>query len=187
MKRGLVPFCLPAFLALVGCYSYSEPPQPKDVQAVTVRNRQMAASGLDMSNSGQGAWQRSGMSGTTADVDDDEARELQLGMPELAYAEGLGGPGFGNTLPQADLDAPNEMRNSQAQGVVFRPSNHYFINGVDTGPTTDAMPGTGGPGKLKFKQAAAARELKAAESMEVRPAPGAPAAPAAPTKPVRKK
>jgi hypothetical protein len=186
MKRALGPSCLLGMLALVGCYSYSEPPRPSDVESVTLRGRQMAASGLDMANSGPGAWQRSGMSGTTADVDDDEARELQLGMPELAYAEGLGGPGFGSTLPQADLDAPNEMRTGQARGVVFRPSTHYFINGVDTGPSVDAMPGTGGPGKLKFQKGAEARELRAAELME--PHPAAPSKPAAsPAKPARKK
>jgi hypothetical protein len=176
MKLALGPFCL---LALVGCYSYTTPPEPRNVESVTPRGRQMAASGLDMANAGEGRWQRSGMSGTTADVDDDEMRELQLGMPELAYAEGLGGPGFGSTLPQADLDAPNEMRNSQARGVVFRPSDHYFVNGVDTGPSTDAMLGTGGPGKLKLRRGAEAREVKAAESM----AP----LPDAPSKPSRKK
>jgi hypothetical protein len=175
MKLALGPFSLVSLLALVGCYSYSTPAEPRNVESITPRGKQMAASGLDMANAGEGRWQRSGMSGTTADVDDDEARELQLGMPELAYGEGLGGPGFGNTLPQADLDAPNEMRNSQARGVVFRPSDHYFINGVDTGPSTDAMPGTGGPGKLKLQKAAETRELKASELTA--PLPGAPARP----------
>ncbi len=126
----------------------------------------MAASGLDMANTGPGRYQRSGMSGTTSDVDDDEAKELQLGMPALAYAEGLGGPGSGSTLPQADLDAPDELRNPPAPGAVYRPSDHYFINGVDTGPSTDAMRGTGGPGKLKLLQGAELRELKAAELTE---------------------
>lgn len=177
MKLALGPFALLGMLALVaGCYSYSEPPQPRNVEPVTRRNQQMAANGLHMPESATGRWQRSGMSGTTSDVDDDEAKELQLGMPELAYAEGLGGPGFGNTLPQADLDAPNELRNGQARGVVFRPSDHYFVNGVDTGPSTDAMPGTGGPGKLKFLRAAEGRELNAAELAE--PLPAAPAKPA---------
>lgn len=180
MKLALGPSTLLGMLALAaGCYSYSEPPAPKDVVPVTPRGRQMAANGVDMATTGPGRFQRSGMSGTTADVDDDEALQLQLGMPELAYAEGLGGPGFGNTLPQADLDAPNEMRNAQARGVVFRPSDHYFVNGVDTGPSTDAMVGTGGPAKLKSMRAAErARELKAAELME--------AAPAQPAKPAKK-
>ena len=131
----------------------------------------MAASGLDMSNTGPGRYQRSGMSGTSADVDDDTAEQLRLGVPKLAFAEGLGGPGFGSTLPQADLDAPNELRNAPPRGAIFRPSDHYFINGVDTGPSTDAMPGTGGPGKLKLLKQAAVRTLKAAEVMEPLPAP----------------
>jgi hypothetical protein len=166
MKLALGPSCLLALLALVGgCYSYTEPALPRNVQPVTPRGQQMAANGLNMTAAATGRWQRSGMSGTSADVDDDEAKELQLGMPELAFAEGLGGPGFGITLPQADLDAPNELRNGQTRGVVFRPSDHYFINGIDTGPSVDAMPGTGGPGKLKLQRKSEARELKAAELM----------------------
>jgi hypothetical protein len=160
--KPLVACCLVALA--VGCYSYTEPPKPRNVEPVTARGRQMAASGLDMAEAdGPGHSQRSGMSGTNADVDDDVAKELQLGMPELAYAEGLGGPGFGNTLPQADLDAPNELRNGQTRGVVFRPSDHYFVNGIDTGPSVDAMPGSGGPGKLKLLKTAELRELKASE------------------------
>ncbi len=177
MKLALGPATLLGMLALFGgCYSYTEPPLPRNVEPVTQRDTQMAANGLHMPKNPSGAWQRSGMSGTTADVDDDETKDLQLGMPELAYAEGLGGPGFGNTLPQADLDAPNELRNGQARGVVFRPSDHYFINGVDTGPSTDAMKGTGGPGKLKLLRAAETRELNAAELDE--PPPPSPAKPA---------
>jgi hypothetical protein len=177
MKLVLRPCCLLGMLPLaVGCYSYTEPPRPRSVEPVTLRGRQMAASGLDMANAdGPGHAQRSGMSGTTADVDDDETKELQLGMPELAYAEGLGGPGFGNTLPQADLDAPNELRNGQARGVVFRPSDHYFINGVDTGPSVDPMPGSGGPGKLKLLKSAELRELTASELSD--PLPATPATP----------
>jgi hypothetical protein len=164
MRLAMRPWGLLSTLALfAGCYTYSEPPPPRNVQPVADRDRQMATSGLDMATAGPGRWQRSGMSGTTADVDDDEAKELQMGMPALAYAEGLGGPGFGNTRPQADLDAPNELRNGQARGVVARPSDHYFVNGVDTGPSVDAFPGTGGPAKLKAKKAAEARELKAGE------------------------
>jgi hypothetical protein len=177
MKLALGPAALLGMLALLaGCYSYSEPPLPRNVEPVTQRDRQMTANGLHMVKNATGAWQRSGMSGTTSNVDDDEAKELQLGMPELAYAEGLGGPGFGNTLPQADLDAPNELRNGQARGVVFRPSDHYFINGVDTGPSTDAMPGTGGPGKLRLLRTSETRELNAAELSE--PLPHGPAKPA---------
>ena len=176
MTPALRPWGLLATLALaVGCYSYSEPAPPRDVTPVVERGRQMAAAGLDMANAGPGRFQRSGMSGTTSDIDDDEAKDLQMGMPELAAAEGLGGPGFGNTLPQADLDAPNELRNAQTRTVVFRPSDHYFVNGVDTGPVTDAMPGMGGQGKLKLQKKVAARELKAAELMEPRAAPAKPA------------
>ena len=180
MKLALRPWWLLGMLALaVGCYTYSEPPAPRNVEPVTPRDRQMAASGLGNTD-GPGRWQRSGMSGTTANVDDDGAKELQLGMPNLAYAEGLGGPGFGNTLPQADLDAPNELRNGQSRGVVFRPSDHYFINGVDTGPSVDAMPGTGGPTKLRLLKTAGARELRAAEGME-------PLATPPPSRPARRK
>ncbi len=172
MTLALPRLCLLGVVALAaGCYSYSEPSLPRNTEPVTQRARQMAASGLDMANTGPGRYQRSGMSGTTSDVDDDEAKELQLGMPALAYAEGLGGPGSGSTLPQADLDAPDELRHAPAPGVVFRPSDHYFINGVDTGPSTDAMPGTGGPGKLKQLQGAQLRELKAAQLTEPAAAP----------------
>jgi hypothetical protein len=179
MRLAIRSWGLLGTLALVaGCYSYSDPPPPRDVHPVATRSREMAASGLDMANSGAGRMQRSGMAGTNADVDDDEAKELQMGMPALAYAEGLGGPGFGSTRPQADLDAPEEMRNGQARGVVFKPSDHYFINGEDTGPTVDAMPGTGGPQKMKLMKKAEARELKGAELMQ----PGA----SAPAKPAKK-
>jgi len=172
MKPALPLVGLLCVLALaVGCYSYSEPPLPRNTEPVMGRDRHMAASGLDMSNTGPGRYQRSGMSGTTSDVDDDEAKELELGMPELAYALGAGGPGFGSTLPQADLDAPNEVRNPPPRGAVYRPSDHYFINGVDTGPSLDAMPGTGGGGKLKLLRKAELRELKASELMEPVPAP----------------
>ncbi|HXX29721.1 MAG TPA: hypothetical protein VEJ89_03280 [Myxococcaceae bacterium] len=174
MTPALRPWGLLAGLALLaGCYSYSEPAPPRNVQPVGDRARDMAASGIDMANAGPGREQRSGMTGTTSDVDDDEAKQLQLGMPELAYAEGLGGPGYGNTRPQADLDAPDETRNAQARGIVFRPSDHYFVNGVDTGPSVDAMPGTGGPAKLRAMKRSEARELRAAELMA--PAGGAPA------------
>jgi hypothetical protein len=44
------------------------------------------------------------------------------------------------------------MRNAQRGGRVFRPSDHYFVNGVDMGPSWDAAPGTGGPNKSKSKQ-----------------------------------
>jgi hypothetical protein len=176
MKLALGPAALLGMLALLaGCYSYSEPPLPRNVEPVTLRDKQMAANGLHMPTNPTGAWQRSGMSGTTSDVDDDETKDLQLGMPEMAYAEGLGGPGFGSTLPQADLDAPNELRNGQARGVVFRPSDHYFVNGVDTGPSTDALRGTGGPGKLKLLRMAEAREVNAAELGEPPPAAAKPA------------
>ncbi len=174
MKPALSPVGLLGVLALTaGCYTYSEPPPPRNSQPVMQRDREMAAAGLDMSATGPGRYQRSGMSGTSSDVDDEEGKELQLGMAELAVAGGVGGPGAGSTLPQADLDAPNELRNPQARGVVYRPSDHYFIHGVDTGPSTDAMPGTGGPGKLKRLRKAEARELKASEMMEPVPAPAA--------------
>ncbi len=97
------------------------------------------------------------MSGTTSDVDDEA--ETLFAMQEMAWAD----PGLGSSRPQADLDAPNELRNATPRGAVFRPSDHYFINGVDTGPSTDAMPGTGGPGKLKLRKAAETAALKAAE------------------------
>jgi hypothetical protein len=175
MKLALRPVGLVGVLALTaGCYTYSEPPPPRNTQPLIDRDRQMAASGLDMSNTGPGRYQRSGMSGTSSDVDDEEGKETELGVPELAYyAGGVLGPGVGSTLPQADLDAPNELRNPPARGVVYRPSDHYFIHGVDTGPTTDAMPGTGGPGKLKRLGKAEARELKASEMVEPLPAPAA--------------
>ena len=57
-------------------------------------------------------------------------------------------PGRGSTAPTAGLDEP-EMRNAQRGGRVFRPSDHYFVNGVDMGPSWDALPGTGGPSKIE--------------------------------------
>jgi hypothetical protein len=179
MKLALGLGCLSLLALVTGCYSYTEPALPRNVQPVTQRDKQMAANGLHMTPAATGRWQRSGMAGTTADVDDDEAKEIQLGMPELAFAEGLGGPGFGTTLPQADLDAPNELRNGQARGVVFRPSDHYFVNGIDTGPSVDAMPGTGGPGKLRLERKSEARELKASELLAPMSSPA--------TKPAKKK
>jgi hypothetical protein len=171
MKPAMRPWGLLSTLVLLaGCYSYSEPPPPRSTEPIANRDRTMAASGLDMAYAGPGRMQRSNTSGTNSDVDDDDAKALQLGMPELAYVEGLGGPGFGDTRPQADLDAPNELVNGQARGVVFRPSDHYFVNGMDTGPSVDAMPGTGGLAKLRMLKKAGARELKAAELMEPRPA-----------------
>jgi hypothetical protein len=44
------------------------------------------------------------------------------------------------------------MRNAQRGGRVFRPSDHYFVNGVDMGPSWDTAPGTGGPNKSKMVQ-----------------------------------
>lgn len=180
MKAVTRPLGVLGTLALLsGCYSYSDPPAPRNVEPVGTRSRQMAASGLDLGDNGSARSNRSGMSGTNSDVNDDEANELQMGMPALAYAEGLGGPGFGNTRPQADLDAPEEMRNGQARGVVFKPSDHYFISGVDTGPSLDSMPGTGGPTKMRLMKKTEAREVKAAELM----GPGT----SAPVKPAKRK
>ncbi len=95
-----------------GCYSYSEPPLPTNTRSVTPHSRQLAASGLDVPLTTPGAYQRSGMSGTTSDVDDEA--ETLFAMQEMAWAD----PGLGSSRPQADLDAPNELRNATPRGAV---------------------------------------------------------------------
>ncbi len=166
MHRTPLALCLPLIALVLGtaCMQYSEPPPPRDVHPVSRRNADMAMGGLDMAHAGPGRAQRSGMSGTTGDTDDNEHLGMQMGSPgaETSGAEGTGtiglieprnsrASGRGETDPGSDLEDP-EMMNGQVKGQVFRPSDHYFINGTDTGPSVDAMPGTGGPPKMKMKQ-----------------------------------
>ena len=157
--RGLGLFVV----IVAGCDQYKEPPPPRDVHPTSTRARGMSQSGIDMSGTGPGKMQRSGMSGTNSDSDDDNSMGLQIGSPDPQVGgEGTTdfgptekvadvGPGRGSTNPASDLDAP-EMRNAQRGGQVFRPSDHYYVNGADLGPSVDAAPGTGGPAKLKQKQ-----------------------------------
>jgi hypothetical protein len=104
------------------------------------------------------------MSGTTADSDDEFSMGSSIGEPSEGNTSPEGtssfgppeqvadiSPGTGSTNPAADLETP-EMRNGQRGGQVFKPSDHYFVNGVDLGPTADSAPGTGGPAKLHQKQ-----------------------------------
>jgi len=148
---------------VAGCDQYKEPPPPRDVRPTSTRARGMSQSGIDMSGMGQGKMQRSGMSGTNSDVNDNDSLGMQIGSPDPQVGgEGTTsfgptekvadvGPGRGSTNPASDLDAP-EMRNAQRGGQIFKPSDHYFVNGADLGPSVDAAAGTGGPGKLKQKQ-----------------------------------
>jgi hypothetical protein len=122
----------------------------------------MAWSGIDYAGTGPGRMQRNGTAGVNSDTNDDvevpvEREEEPAGPPagtgEFGLGTGIGEviSGRGTTVPSADLDQP-ELRNAQRGGRVFRPSDHYFVNGVDMGPSSDAAPGTGGPNKTKMKQ-----------------------------------
>jgi len=149
-----------AVVIVAACDQYTEPPPPRNVHPVITRDREMAWSGIDMAGTGEGRMQQSGMAGTNSDSNDDQPRSVAGEEPEGPPAgTGLFGPGTGyapnpgrgSTNPTADLDQP-EMRNAQRGGQVFRPSDHYFVNGVDMGPSWDSAPGTGGPNKTKVKQ-----------------------------------
>jgi hypothetical protein len=119
----------------------------------------MAWSGIDYAGTGHGKNQRNGTAGVNSDMNDEQEvdREANPGPPagNGVFGPGTGitesAPGRGSTAPTADLDQP-EMRNAQRGGRVYRPSDHYFVNGVDMGPSWDAAPGTGGPNKSKAKQ-----------------------------------
>jgi len=155
MHRWVVVF---AAAIVAACDQYKEPPPPRDVQPVTTRSREMAWSGIDMGGTGQGRTQRNGTAGVNSDTNDDQERAAPADIEESSAGTGLfrmgvveTAPGRGSTAPTADLDEP-EMRNAQRGGRVFRPSDHYFINGADMGPSWDAAPGSGGPGKSKMAQ-----------------------------------
>lgn len=158
MHRWVV-VCAAAIVA--ACDQYREPPPPRDVQPLTTRSREMAWSGIDYAGTGHGRDQRNGTGGVNSDMNDTQeqevARDVDLGAPAGSGVFGPGtgitesAPGRGSTEPSADLDAP-EMRNAQRGGRVYRPSDHYYVNGVDQGPSWDAAPGTGGPQKMKMKQ-----------------------------------
>ena len=160
MHRWVVGCAAAAIVA--GCNQYTEPPKPRDVQPLTTRSREMAWSGIDYAGTGEGRMQRNGTAGVNSDNNDDPAEPVER-EPELVgppAGTGVFGPGTavseassgrGTTVPSADLDMP-EMRNAQRGGRVFRPSDHYFVNGVDMGPSWDSAPGTGGPNKSKMAQ-----------------------------------
>jgi hypothetical protein len=146
---------------VAACDQYKEPPAARDVHPLTTRSQEMAWSGIDYGGTGHGRDQRNGTGGVNSDMNDTQdtgvPREADPGVPTGSGVFGPGtgitesAPGRGSTQPAADLDEP-EMRNAQRGGRVFRPSDHYFVNGVDMGPSWDAAPGTGGPGKTKMKQ-----------------------------------
>ena len=150
-----------AAVIVAACDQYKEPPPPRDVQPVTTRSHELASSGIDYAGTGQGRMQRNGTAGVNSDTNDDADPGADLEIdPEPPAGSGVFGPGTGltesapgrgSTVPSADLDEP-EMRNAQRGGRVFRPSDHYFVNGVDMGPSWDAAPGTGGPNKTKMNQ-----------------------------------
>ena len=151
-------FVVCAAVIVAACDQYTEPPPPRDVHPVTTRDREMAWSGVDMAGTDEGRMQQSGMSGTNSSSNDDRVAGADEEGPPAGtgiFGPGTGSteanPGRGSTIPTADLDQP-ELRNAQRGGQVFRPSNHYFVNGVDMGPSWDSAPGTGGPNKTKVKQ-----------------------------------
>jgi len=157
MHRGI----LVCAVIVAGCDQYKEPPAPRDVHPVTTRSAELATSGIDMAGTGEGRTQRSGMSGTNSDTNDQQGGETPdidvEGAARVTSVFGSVAPapdapvGRGSTDPQSDLDTP-EMRNAQRGGRVFRPSDHYYVNGEDLGPSWDAAPGSGGPQKLKQTQ-----------------------------------
>jgi len=159
MHRWVLASTAAAIVA--GCNQYSEPPPPRDVQALTTRSREMAWSGIDYGGTGQGRMQRNGTAGVNSDTNDDAPQPIERETVPEGLPSGTGpfGPvmvseaisGRGTTVPTADLDEP-ELRNAQRGGRVFRPSDHYFVNGVDMGPSWDTAPGTGGPNKSKMAQ-----------------------------------
>ena len=150
-----------AAVIVAACDQYKEPPPPRDVQPLTSRLQDMASSGIDYAGTGEGRMQRNGTAGVNSDTNDSEDPgadlEVDPGPPAGSGVFGPGteitesAPGRGSTSPSADLDEP-EMRNAQRGGRVFRPSDHYWVNGVDMGPSWDEAPGTGGPNKTKMKQ-----------------------------------
>jgi hypothetical protein len=149
-----------ATVIVVACDQYKEPLPPRDVQPLTTRSREMGWSGIDYAGTGQGKMQRNGTGGVNSDSNDDTLVTTRLTDPGPPAGSGVFGPGTGlteaspgrgTTVPTADLDTP-EMRNAQRGGRVYRPSDHYFINGLDMGPSWDGAPGTGGPNKSKIKQ-----------------------------------
>ena len=151
-------FVVCAAVIVAACDQYTEPPPPRDVHPLTTRDREMAWSGIDMAGTNEGRMQQSGMAGTNSSSNDDRvAGEDEEGPPAGTglFGPGTGyteaNPGRGSTIPTADLDQP-ELRNAQRGGQVFRPSDHYFVNGVDMGPSWDSALGTGGPNKTKVKQ-----------------------------------
>ncbi|HTS81369.1 MAG TPA: hypothetical protein VMH40_12280 [Myxococcaceae bacterium] len=161
MHRWFVVVWAAAMLA--ACDQYKEPSSPRDVQPLTTRDRGMAWSGIDYAGTGDvgsGREQRNGTAGVNSDTNDDQVSEASAedrGPPAGSGVFGPGtgilqvAPGRGSTTPTADLDEP-EMRNAQRGGIVFRPSDHYYVSGVDMGPSWDAAPGAGGPGKSAMKQ-----------------------------------
>ncbi|HVP60084.1 MAG TPA: hypothetical protein VMT11_05975 [Myxococcaceae bacterium] len=150
-----------AAVIVAACDQYRDPPPSRDVQPLTTRDREMAWSGIDYAGTGHGRDQRNGTAGVNSDMNDTQEqavdREMDPGPPagKGVFGPGTGitesAPGRGSTAAAADLDEP-EMRNAQRGGRVYRPSDHYFLNGVDMGPSGDAAPGTGGPNKSKLKQ-----------------------------------
>ncbi|HUM10826.1 MAG TPA: hypothetical protein VLT82_07760 [Myxococcaceae bacterium] len=148
-----------AAVIVAACDQYTEPPPPRDVQPLSTRGQEMAWAGIDYAGTGHGRDQRNGTGGINSDMNDTQEMEVDReddpGPPAGSGSFGLAitesAPGRGSTAPAADLDQP-ELRNAQRGGRVFRPSDHYFINGVDQGPSWDAAPGTGGPNKAKVKQ-----------------------------------
>ncbi len=156
MHRWVV-VCATAIVA--ACDQYTEPPPARDVQPLTTRGREMAWSGIDYAGTGEGRSQRNGTAGVNSDTNDEQELERAedpgppAGNGVFGWGTGITepAPGRGSTAPTADLDEP-EMRNAQRGGRVFRPSDHYLVNGVDMGPSWDAAPGTGGPNKSKLQQ-----------------------------------
>src|SRR5215475_13125406 len=92
-----------AALCVAGCDQYREPPPPRDVHPVSTRARDMAWSGYDLSMAGPGRMQRSGMSGTTADSDDEFSMGSSIGEPSEGNTSPEGTSSFGPPAQVADI------------------------------------------------------------------------------------
>ena len=151
MNRMAVVGCVSGGL-LIGCSMNGGDPLPRDTVSVRTHGGELATTGLDDRNGGAIISQRSGMSGTASNTDDNRDTGI---IPALADAnaddpmqfmnkpsgpevqEGLGGDVVAASNGKAE--APDPMPEE-----VFRPSTHYYVNGEDTGPSKDMLPGTGG-------------------------------------------
>lgn len=137
-------------LGLAGCI-YSQPAPPENALPIRVRNTHMASSGPDARYANLAMGQRSGSSGTLANTDENanvggespDAKSRHGGLKwggassalEVMRATGGYSP---SAASESAREQPSEVQD------IFAPSDHYYVDGVDLGPTLDREPGTGG-------------------------------------------